>query len=161
MIQLSKKTQALLLLWIVLATAIMPTVGVPADTETKYGNKLKTYISYSRAYGGKAKVSANPANLKNLKLGIDGIGWSLSLPIYRVVTIEATIQYKANGRTYTVHRYWSGYSTSTKTLTKTLPPGTTDVWIDAYAKFEYCSPVSLAAYIFLPRIVKMTIFDSA
>lgn len=141
-------------------TGVITVTQVEADTdEDRYGNELKTYISYSKTYGGKAYAKATGARFGDLKISIAGVGISLSLPVYKVDNMETTIKYRKGGRTYTVRKEYTGLRSSKKHST-TIPPGATSVSVVSYVKYKNVAYYSLLGIVSLPRTTYMNIYDS-
>lgn len=159
----NRKRNGLLLLSVIVfsfLTGIITVTRVAADTdEDRYGNELKTYISYSYTYGGKAYAKATGARFGDLKLSLAGIGISLSLPVYKVDNMETTIKYRKGGRTYYVRKEYTGLRSSKKHST-TIPPGVTDVSVTSYVKYKFVAVYSLAGIVTLPKTTYMSIYDS-
>ena len=164
MLQLSnRKTNGVILLLVIVfsfATGIITVATVEADTDRdRYGNELKTYISYSYEMGGKAYAYADGAKFGDIKLSSEGIGISLNLRVYKVVSMVTTIKYREDGQYRTVRRTYTGLTGSKKQST-VIPPGVTSVSVVSNVKFKNVAYYSLLKILTLPKNAYMSIYDS-
>ena len=164
MLQLSNRKQnGLILLSVIMVsflTGIITVTQVAADTDTdRYGNELKTYISYSYDYGGKAYAKADGARFGDLKISGSGISLSLNLRIYKVDNMVTIIKYREEGQWRTVRKTYTALRGSKK-HSITIPPGVSGVSITSDVKFRNTAYYSLLGIIALPRYRYMSIYDS-